>query len=885
MLKLSIENGAFKDSFGREVILRGINFAADAKLPAKPFVPSHAPENDAFFDGDNVSFVGSPCSLEELDAHLERLKSWGFNTIRYIFTWEALEHDGPGIYDEEFIDFTIKVLYRLKHYQFYVIMDPHQDCWSRFCGGSGAPLWTHYAVGLNPRNFKVTQAALLESHFLDNPKEKPKMVWASNYTRLAASTLFTLFFAGKTFAPKCVINGVNIQDFLESHFINAVSRLAERVHSDTTEPGGLEKCIIGWESINEPGHGYIGVEDLDEVPKSQQVKLYTVPTGANGMALGYGFEQTMPKFEFGLMGPKVVNSKFTVNPKGVKAWLSPEETAHFDKHYGWERAESWVAGDQLATLKQEGIDAFGAEVPCLITEIGVPYDMDDKQAFSTGDFSSQIRSMDANNHALEFARLSHTLWVYVTRNNNKFGDNWNGEDLSIWSNDAVRSKSTHSADNLDDLTLAPVPENCASANQADYSKFHCPKNFLEGARAPEAFIRPVPSRSLNQPGGHVAEILLHPVKSMGSVSVMEAEIDAYGFKYDRIYMLAQRDWTDKIDKDAVKETSDSNNGGGDIKVRVKDFITQRENPQMTLIQPTLDVERNELTLTYTPDPAHKLVLPLDMARYIKDHPGTEATLPVVQTIIWGTFVNAYDLQSLARYYYNQGAAAAPDTDDEKKIAAAEWELITTETPVTDFFTDVVRVVLPAILLWPETRRRVTPEKNGPTEASHALELSFQDGYPGNLVSLKSLADLSTRVNRDREADDQVPLLARNFRPNLVLADTLAAWDEDDWKHITITPAADSKGQHRSPDKSRQVSQWHVACRNVRCQVPTISLTTGTFHPNREPYKTMQKFRRIDKGAPYEPCFGMNLVNESFGFTVAVGDLVTVNRRGPHFYVP
>lgn len=661
MLKISIENGAFKDSFGREVVLRGINFAADAKLPAKPFMPSHAPEDDLFFDGDNVSFVGSPCSLEELDLHLKRLKSWGFNTIRYIFTWEALEHDGPGIYDEEFIDFTIKVLYRLKHYQFYVIMDPHQDCWSRFCGGSGAPLWTHYAAGLNPRNFKTTQAALLESHFLDKPKEKPKMVWASNYTRLAASTLFTLFFAGKIFAPKCVINGLNIQDFLESHFINAVTRLAERVHSDTTEPGGLEKCIIGWESINEPGHGYIGIEDLTEVPKSQQVKLYTVPTGANGMALGYGYEQTMPKFEFGLMGPKVVNSKVSVDPKGVKAWLSPEETEHFDKHYGWKRAESWVAGeciwhlhgvwkdskrgftllrpdyfcydlegkhmdhsrfvdetftnhwlayvkslkkvipddsflfyqppvlasppdlksrglveknmvysphyydgltlmlkhwnknfnvdavgvirgkyanppvmavrlgennirrclgDQLATLKKEGVDAFGADVPCLITEIGVPYDMDDKQAYNTGDFSSQIRSMDANNHALEFARLSHTLWVYVTRNTNKFGDNWNGEDLSIWSTDAVRSNESngtavlvqkiktrssslglsksktpefiHSAENIDDLTLAPISENCASANQADYSNFHHPKNFLEGARAPEAFIRPVP---------------------------------------------------------------------------------------------------------------------------------------------------------------------------------------------------------------------------------------------------------------------------------------------------------------------------------------------------------------------------------------------------------
>ena len=35
----------------------------------------------------------------------------------------------------------------------------------------------------------------------------------------------------------------------------------------------------------------------------------------------------------------------------------------------------------------------------------------------------------------------------------------------------------------------------------------------------------------------------------------EAEIDAYGFKHDRVYMLAQRDWTDKIDKKTDKDSA------------------------------------------------------------------------------------------------------------------------------------------------------------------------------------------------------------------------------------------------------------------------------------------------------------------------------------------
>lgn len=660
ILKLSIHEGSFRDTLDREVVLRGINFAAEAKLPAKPFTPSHAPLDEQFFDGDNVSFVNSPCTLDEIDGHLERLRSWGFNTIRYIFTWEALEHKGPGVYDEEFIDFTIQVLYRLKHFGFYVIMDPHQDCWSRYCGGSGAPLWTHYAVGLDPQEFKSTQAALLENHFLTNPNDKPKMLWSSNYTRLAASTLFTLFFAGKTFAPKCIINGVNIQDYLESHFINACRHFARRIHAET-EGEGLNDSIIGWESMNEPGHGYIGNEDISEIPKCQQVKLYTVPTGAQGMALGSGIPQTMPRYEFGSMGPKIVESQVKVDPKGAKVWLLENKRSKLDEHYGWKRGPEWEAGrciwnihgvwiynngfelkkknyfavdnagkainhsrfvdeiftnhwiayrkalreavpedsfmffqppvlakppplkqrglvdkymvyaphyydgltlmlkhwnrnfnvdamgvirgkyanppvmavrlgernirkclgDQLSFLRQEGINAFGAHIPCVVTEIGVPYDMDEKEAYKTGDFSSQMRSMDANNFALECATLSHTLWVYATKNTNKEGDNWNGEDLSIWSKDPVKtneaspsilkkirsktlslelsssrssmgSTGSTSESNESMMSLAPPTKNCADPSHSDSIKFYNPIAHLVGARAPEAFIRPVP---------------------------------------------------------------------------------------------------------------------------------------------------------------------------------------------------------------------------------------------------------------------------------------------------------------------------------------------------------------------------------------------------------
>lgn len=52
--------------------------------------------------------------------------------------------------------------------------------WSRFSGGSGAPLWTLVAAGLNPQNFHATEGAILHSHWPD-PAKFPFMLWSSNY--------------------------------------------------------------------------------------------------------------------------------------------------------------------------------------------------------------------------------------------------------------------------------------------------------------------------------------------------------------------------------------------------------------------------------------------------------------------------------------------------------------------------------------------------------------------------------------------------------------------------------------------------------------------------------------------------------------------------------
>ena len=52
--------------------------------------------------------------------------------------------------------------------------------------------------------------------------------------------------------------------------------------------------------------------------------------------------------------------------------------------------------------------------PCIFGEIGIPFDLDDKYAYRTGDYRSQLQALDANCFALEGAGVAgYTLWGYV----------------------------------------------------------------------------------------------------------------------------------------------------------------------------------------------------------------------------------------------------------------------------------------------------------------------------------------------------------------------------------------------------------------------------------------------------------------------------------------
>lgn len=93
-IKMELDGRWFVDSKTKRTILfKGINLSGGTKIPVG--LPSQ--ENNGYWvDYDRrVNFVGRPFPLDEADEHLSRIASYGFNLLRFVITWEAIEHEGP----------------------------------------------------------------------------------------------------------------------------------------------------------------------------------------------------------------------------------------------------------------------------------------------------------------------------------------------------------------------------------------------------------------------------------------------------------------------------------------------------------------------------------------------------------------------------------------------------------------------------------------------------------------------------------------------------------------------------------------------------------------------------------------------------------------------
>jgi hypothetical protein len=511
------------DDSGRTLLLRGCNLGGSSKLPAAP--EAAAGQGPASLDNPaEVSFTGRPFPLEEAEGRFEQLRSWGFTFMRFVLTWESLEHAGPGIYDESYLAYLRKLLIIAEKKGISVFMDPHQDVWSRWTGGDGAPAWTLEKLGMDLKSLDETGAAITRQHYEEiHRKPYPRMIWPTNYNRYAAFTLFTLFFAGAAYAPEVKIEGQSAQDWLQERYFAAFRHCFRRLKNC--------KALVGWGAMNEPHPGLIGYKDLGGL-ENIVVPAGAMPSPFQAMAAASGHTVNVPVCTPWIKG-FIKKGSETLNPKGhslfKEGYTCPWKQAgiwtdtggepqllkkdHFALYKGKPadfvedflkpflagfigrmkeadrpslffiegtadgRHPTWSAADgegvvnafhhydgptlflksfhpgftadqstgrillgrkkvaalyaaQLKAAKDWTREKMG-NMPSLLGEFGLPFDMNNKRAYKKGDYRLHEEALSLYYGGIDQNLLHSTIWNYTADSTPETGDGWNGEDLSL----------------------------------------------------------------------------------------------------------------------------------------------------------------------------------------------------------------------------------------------------------------------------------------------------------------------------------------------------------------------------------------------------------------------------------------------------------------------
>ncbi|MDP8257707.1 MAG: cellulase family glycosylhydrolase [Candidatus Alcyoniella australis] len=264
--QIHVERTHFKDAHGRYMFVHGVNVGGSTKFPAT--------ENP-------ISYVGKPFPLEKADENFTRLRDAGFNVLRLLVIWEALEPEASGQYDYEYLDYIEQIVSKANDYGIYVFLDMHQDLYSRHLAkyytdsdlldgmdldvpqdtdeplnnlvrGDGAPRWA-VQVPLFDKNVSSPEWGMPPED-VDDPADTNDMLaidpWGVNYfTSIDLNRCWAVFFAGRSVYPNWYIEGKNVQDFLQDSFTNAWLQVVTRVKDYPN--------VMGYDILNEPGGFYL----------------------------------------------------------------------------------------------------------------------------------------------------------------------------------------------------------------------------------------------------------------------------------------------------------------------------------------------------------------------------------------------------------------------------------------------------------------------------------------------------------------------------------------------------------------------------------------------------------------------------------------------------
>jgi endoglycosylceramidase len=122
---LGITCGHLVDAQGRTALLHGMNARIEGIFDV------------TFQDGRLPLETIPPWTAEDA----QKLRSFGFNALRLPINWSGIEPTETGGFDEAYLARVEAVVRTCQQNGIYVLLDIHQDAYSKEIGEDGAPLW------------------------------------------------------------------------------------------------------------------------------------------------------------------------------------------------------------------------------------------------------------------------------------------------------------------------------------------------------------------------------------------------------------------------------------------------------------------------------------------------------------------------------------------------------------------------------------------------------------------------------------------------------------------------------------------------------------------------------------------------------------------------